>query len=460
MANRYMKRLIDKELVIWKNDEEHKVLLLRGARQVGKSSSVKKLAELFEHFVEVNFEKDKKVHQIFDGDLNAHEICEKLSVKFKKPIIQQKTLLFLDEIQACPNAISALRFFYEDYPELHVIAAGSLLEFALEELPSFGVGRIRSIFMYPLSFAEFLNACGEALLWKEVCASSPDKPLFEPFHEKCLEYLKKFLLLGGMPAVVVKYTENKNILECQKTLNDLIISLKSDFSKYKKRVPNLHISTAFEAVVNQSGNRFNYSNVEQLNYRQLKDSLELLQKAGLVIPIVHSSSNGLPLGGEANFKKQKFILLDTGIFQRLLGLELSDILLGNDISFINKGAIAEQYAGLEFLKAASCYVQENLYFWSREKAKSNAEVDYVMQIGEKIIPVEIKSGSSGKMQSMHIFLSEKNSEYGIRSSLENFSFYDKIKVLPLYAIGRCAEAFAYRKIISQPSKQRVLAQQI
>nr|AGS52087.1 putative ATPase (AAA+ superfamily) [uncultured bacterium contig00029] len=436
MANRYLKRRIDKELVLWKNDKEHKLLLLRGARQVGKSRSVRKLAELFEHFVEINFEKNKKVHKLFDGDLDAYEICEKLSALLKKPIIPKKTLVFFDEIQSCPNAISALRFFYEDYPELHVIAAGSLLEFALEELPSFGVGRIRSVFMYPLSFAEFMDACGEDLLWKEVCLSSPDKPLFEPFHEKCLEYLKKFLLLGGMPAVVAKYTENKNILECQKILNDLITSLKADFSKYKKRVPNLQILKAFEAVVNQNGNRFNYSNVEQLNYRQIKDSLELLQKAGLVISVVHSSSNGLPLGSKVNFKKQKFILLDTGIFQRLLGLELSDILLNNDISVINKGAIAEQYAGLEFLKSASCYeMQENLYFWSREKEKSNAEVDYVIQRGENIIPVEIKSGSSGKMQSMHIFISEKNSEYGIRSSLENFSFYEKIKVWPLYAIG-------------------------
>ena len=439
MAEKYIERHVDKELVLWKNSKEHKVLLLRGARQVGKSSSVRKLAERFEHFIEVNFEKNRQIRRLFDDDLDVHEICEKLSVQFKKPIAPNKTLVFFDEIQECPNAISALRFFYEDYPELHVIAAGSLLEFALEKLPSFGVGRIRSIFMYPLSFAEFINACGENLLWKEVCKSKPEKPLFEPFHEKCLEYFKKFLLLGGMPAVAVKYIENKNLLECQKILDDLIISLKADFVKYKKRVSDLHILAAFEAVVNQGGGKFNYSSANQLNYRQLKDSLGLLQKAGLVIPVVHSSSNGLPLGGNVNFKKQKFILLDTGIFQRLLGLELSDILFSNDISLINKGAIAEQYAGLEFLKSASCYSQENLYFWSREKSKSSAEIDYVMQCDEKIVPIEIKSGSSGKMQSMHIFLSEKNSEYGIRSSLENFSFYDKIKVLPLYAIGNVRE---------------------
>jgi predicted AAA+ superfamily ATPase len=435
MANKYLKRTIDDELLAWKNEKVRKVLLLRGARQVGKSSSARNLAGCFEYFIEVNFEKNRKAHGLFDGDFNVKEVCENLSVLFKTPIIPGRTLVFLDEIQSCPNAISALRFFYEDYPELHVVAAGSLLEFALENLPSFGVGRIRSIFMYPLSYGEFLAACGDGVLWDRVRESSPEKPLVTPLHEKCVEYLKKFLILGGMPAVVSDYVENSRMLNSQKILNDLIVSLKSDFSKYKKLVPDLRISTAFDAAVNQSGGRFNFARVEQLNYRQIKESLELLQNAGLLFPVVHSSANALPLGGEVNFKKRKFLLLDTGIVQRLLGLELSDILLNNDISLINKGAIAEQFAGMELIKSSSCYLQDNLYFWSREKPGSNAEIDYVVQRNGKIIPIEVKSGSTGKMQSMYVFLKEKKSEYGIRASLENFSAYDKIKVYPLYAIG-------------------------
>jgi len=431
----YYKRNIDIDLSIWKEEENHKPILLRGARQVGKSSSVHKLAEKFEHFLEINFEKNRNVYRFFEGDLDVKEICANLSVQYQKPIIPNKTLLFFDEIQACPNAISALRFFYEDYPELHVIAAGSLLEFALEELPSFGVGRIRSMFMYPFSFAEFMSACGNELLWNEVCKSSPEKPLFSVFHEKCLELLKKFLVIGGMPAVVSKFIENNDIQACQKTLNDLINSLKSDFSKYKLRVPELRIQTAFEAVIHQAGGKFNYSKVERLSYRQVKESIELLEKAGLIIPVVHTSANGIPLGAEVNFRKQKIILLDTGIFQRLLGLELSDILFSDDFDVINKGAIAEQFAGLELLKSAPCDMPDNLYFWTREKEKSQAEVDYVIQKKDKIIPIEVKSGKSGKMQSMHLFLSEKQVEFGIRSSLENFSEYEKIKVYPLYSIG-------------------------
>jgi predicted AAA+ superfamily ATPase len=440
MTERYFNRNIDSELAAWKDEDDRKPLLLRGARQVGKSSSVRKLAEKFEVFIEVNFEKNRMAHRFFDGDLEVKEICAKLSVHFQKPIVPNKTILFFDEIQACPNAISALRFFYEDYPDLHVIAAGSLLEFALENLPSFGVGRISSMYMYPFSFAEFMLAYGNEMLWYEVCKSSPEKPLFSVFHEKCLELLKIFLVIGGMPAVISKFIATNDILACQKTLNDLINALKSDFSKYKSRAPELRIHTAFEAVVHQAGGKFNYAKVEQLSYRQAKESIELLQKAGLLIPVVHTSANGIPLGAEANFRKQKIILLDTGVFQCLLGLQLSDILFSDDFDVINKGAIAEQFVGLELIKNTSPYKHQDLYFWTRDKEKSQAEVDYVIQKNEKIIPIEVKSGKSGKMQSMHLFLSEKQAKYGIRTSLENFSEYDKIRVYPLYAIGNINQA--------------------
>jgi predicted AAA+ superfamily ATPase len=154
----------------------------------------------------------------------------------------------------------------------------------------------------------------------------------------------------------------------------------------------------------------------------------------LVIPVVSSSANGIPLGAEVNHKKCKMLLLDTGIFQRLMDLPLSDILISDDFEVVNKGAIAEQFVGLEFIKNASSYTQKYLYFWTREKEKCHAEVDYVIQKNEKIIPIEVKSGKQGKMQSMYSFLNEKQTKYGIRTSLENFSEYDKIKIYPLYAI--------------------------
>ena len=431
----YIKRNIDKTLLSWKTDTDRKPLLIRGARQVGKSSTIEHFGSHFEHFITVNFEKNKKLKTLFDDDLDVKEICLKLSVHFKKPIVPEKTLLFFDEIQSCPNAIISLRYFYEDYPELHVIAAGSLLEFALEELPTFGVGRIDSLFMYPFSFQEFMFACGENLLWDEVCKSSPEKPLFPVFHEKCLDFLKKHLIIGGMPAAVSNFVKNNDILSVQKALDRLILSFQNDFAKYKKKLPALLLREVFASVVKQSGGKFIYSKAAETSQYNIKQAVNMLIMAGLIIPVVNSSANGIPLGAGANHKKCKMLLLDTGIFQRLLDLQLSEILLSDDFEVINKGAIAEQFAGLELIKNASPYMPENLYFWSREKEKSQAEVDYIIQHNEKIIPIEVKSGKSGKMQSMHLFLAEKQSEYGIRTSLENFTKYDNIRVYPLYAIG-------------------------
>jgi len=431
----YIKRNTDYVLLKWKTDPERKPLIIRGARQVGKSSTIERLGSHFEHFVTVNFEKNKKTKALFGGDLDVKEICLKLSVQFRTPIVPEKTLLFFDEIQSCPNAIMSLRYFYEDYPELHVIAAGSLLEFALEELPTFGVGRIDSLFMYPFSFQEFMIACGEELLWNEVCKSSPEKPLFSGFHDKCLDLLKKYLIIGGMPDAVSNFIKNNDILKVQRVLDRLILSFQNDFAKYKKRIPTLLLREVLSSIVKQSGGKFTYSKAAETTQYNIKQAVNMLIMAGLVIPVVSSSANGIPLGAEVNHKKCKMLLLDTGIFQRLLGLQLSEILFADDFEMINKGAIAEQFVGLELLKNSSPYMPENLYFWTREKEKSQAEVDYLIQRNDKIIPIEVKAGKSGKMQSMHLFLNEKQAEYGIRTSIENFSQYDKIKVYPLYAMG-------------------------
>jgi len=431
----YIKRKIDDVLLEWKTDTDRKPLLIRGARQVGKSSTIERLGAHFEYYLNVNFEKNKKLKALFAGDLDVKEICLKLSVQFKTTIEPEKTLLFFDEVQNCPNAIMSLRYFYEDYPELHVIAAGSLLEFALEELPTFGVGRIDSLVMYPFSFAEFMIACGEDLLWNEVCKSSPEKPLFPVFHEKCLDLLKKFLLIGGMPSAVAHFIENQDILKVQKVLDRLILSFQNDFAKYKRKLPAVLLREVFSSVVKQAGGKFIYSKAAETSQYNIKQAINLLIMAGLVVPVVSSSATGIPLGAEVNHKKTKMLLFDTGIFQRFLGLQLSDLLFSDDFEVVNKGAIAELFAGLELIKNSSPYMPEYLYFWTREKEKSQAEVDYVIQRNGKIIPLEVKSGKQGKMQSMHLFIKEKEAEYGIRTSLENFSEYDKIRVYPLYAIG-------------------------
>ena len=434
---KYYSRKIDKELEEWMVGIKHKPILLRGARQVGKSSAVRNLSKKFEYYVEVNFEEDKEVRKVFENsNLTPQLLCEKLASIYGIPIVEGKTLLFLDEIQSCIPAISSLRFFYEKMSGLHVIAAGSLLEFALEEIPSFGVGRIRSMFMYPFSFFEFLEANSNPFLLEAIKKSNLQTPLDEVLHNKVLYLLKLYLIIGGMPEVVATYVSEKDLLKCQTVLDELIITLKNDFSKYKKRIPALQISVTFDSVARQTGNKFVYTDKEQVySAFQIKNTVELLLMAGLVIPVIHTSANGIPLGAEINPKFRKLMLLDTGIFQRLLGLQLSEILLNDDFDLVNKGNIAEMFAGLELLKSASCSEQVQLYYWQREERNSRAEVDYVIQRNDTIVPIEVKSGKQGKMQSLHLFMKEKQSEYGIRTSLENFSQYGKINVIPLYSIG-------------------------
>lgn len=432
---RYYRRTIDKELSHWANEEERKPLLLRGARQVGKTSAVRHLAEQFQYYAEVDFNERTDVHYLFEGIYTPQEICQILSVMLKVPITAGKTLLFFDEIQSCPKAINRLRYFYEKYPELHLIAAGSLLEFALEELPSYGVGRIRSIFMYPFSFEEFLWATRNEALATMIDAASPYAPLPLPIHELALRQLRTFLTLGGMPDVVAHYCKDGNLLECQSILSELVLSFRDDFAKYRKRVPTSRIDAVFRSVAEQGLGKFVYNKVDtEANTKQIKDALETLILAGLVHPVTHTAANGIPLGAETNEKYRRMLLCDTGLLQRLLNLNISEVLSSNDLQVINRGAIAESFIGNELIKAASCYTPQPLYCWHREKAGSNAEVDYVVQAGTKIYPIEVKSGTKGSMQSLRIFLQLKDIPKGIRTSLENFGLYDDILLYPLYAI--------------------------
>ena len=430
-----MKREIDINLQNWKTSKNRKVLLLRGARQIGKTYSLRKLGKTFNYFLEVNFEEEVPVRKFFTGSLNPAGIVEKLSAYFSIPIIEGKTLLFFDEIQACPNAIKSLRFFYEKKPALHVAAAGSLLEFALSEIPSFGVGRLHSVFMYPFSFFEFLNALGQKVLVNMI-KESQGNPIDIVFHNKLLDYFKTFLIIGGMPEVVKEYIREKDLLKCNRIVNDITVSLKDDFAKYKKRAPVGRLTEVFNSIAYQSGSKFKYSNIEsESSHAVLKESLDLLVKAGLVYKVYHSAGSGLPLGAQIKTNRFKLIGFDTGIIFNMLGLNMSDILVGDTIDFINKGSIAEIFAGIEIIKSMPWDNKAEIFYWHREKKGSNAEVDYLIQKNEKVIPIEVKSGSTGKMQSLRSFMTEKNSRLGIRLSMENFGIYKNIQIIPLYAAG-------------------------
>jgi uncharacterized protein len=430
-----MKREIDKDLSEWKSSYKRKPLLIRGARQVGKTYSVRKLAETFDVFLEINFEEDRNVGKLFDGSLTPDLLCENLSAYYNIEIIPGKTLLFFDEVQLCPNAISSLRFFYEKKPDLHLIATGSLLEFALEQIPSMGVGRIKSIFMYPLSFQEFLTASGENLLCNKILKSTFNFPLEGVLHKKAINLYKTFQLIGGLPEVVDTYIHKRSINKCFEILDDLVITFRDDFAKYKDKVSVLRITEVFNSIALQAGEKFKYSKIDSLSSsNSLKDGLDLLEKAGIIYKITHSSANGLPLGAEVNNKKFKVIFFDTGLHQRMLGLDIANYISLDNFETVNKGGMAEIFTGLEILKYSNRNIFNKLYYWHREAKSSNAEVDYVIQVGESIVPIEVKAGKTGTLKSLHSFMHSHKSPLGIKTSLVNFAKHDSIISIPLYAI--------------------------
>ena len=432
-----MKRLIDTELEIWAAEKEPKPLLLRGARQVGKTYAVRKLGKRFKHFAELNFDENPEIATFFDGALSAGPIVEKLAAYTHTPIIPGKTLLFLDESQACPRSLAALRYFREQLPSLHVITAGSLLEFALEEIPSLGVGRLTSRFMYPMTFTEFLWGIGEAALVDMMNAADFTHPIDEPFHRRLNSLLRTYMTIGGMPEIVAKYVENRDLLSAMNMLDDLLLVFHDDFAKYRKRVPLSRLAETFRSVAMQSGGKFVAAHVSrETKSTAIRDALELLVKAGLVLKTFHSSANGIPLGSEINETAFKALLADTGLHQRLLGLDLKELVSIDDAAFANKGSLAEIYSALQIASHSSMRHRPELYYWHRDALNATAEVDFVMQHGNGVLPVEVKAGLRGSMKSLRLFMAEKHIDIGVRVSLENFATLPDVRIIPLYAIHR------------------------
>ena len=454
----YCKRLIDNYLSEWASRDTHKPVLLRGARQVGKSTAVKELSKKFDSFVEINFEKQPKYKILFDDDLDVKRIIPQISAIYGTSIKPGQTLLFLDEIQECPRAIMALRFFKEDMPELHVIAAGSLLEFALKELPTFGVGRIHSMFMYPMTFDEFLEANGQQLLIETRNEASIDNPLPEPIHNKLVDFLRTYMLVGGMPEAVKTWVEYHDYIRCQEVQDDIVVTYEDDFPKYKKNVDPTLLRRTLRSVAVQAGKKFVYTKVG-LDYKtaEVKKAVELLTLAGILHPVTHTDANGLPLGSEEDKSYQKMLLLDTGLLLRLLNMSLGDvselttqILTASATDLANKGPIAEMVVGLEMLHNMSPNIRHELYYWVRHAKNSQAEIDYIATYLQTVVPIEVKADTQGGMKSLWAFMRDKRLHYAIRCSMENFGKFDyvdnqannevrHVRICPMYAIARIEE---------------------
>lgn len=449
----YYERIIDQYLSKWASRPNHKPVLLRGARQVGKSTAVKHLGEQFKYYVEINLEKRPDYKALFQPNLDVKRIIPQMAAMYGTPIIPGQTLLFLDEIQECQEAIMSLRFFKEDLPDLHVIAAGSLLEFVLDDIPTFGVGRIHSMYMYPMTFDEFLTANGEQLLLESRKQASPSSPLPTPLHEKLIGLLRTFMLVGGMPESVAKWVETHDYLQCQEVQDDIVSGYEADFPKYKKKVDPQLLRMTMRSAAQQATKKFMFSQVPgDYKTAEVKKALELLIKANILIPVIHTNSNGLPLGDGRDDSIRKILVLDTGLMLRLLNMAIGNIteitthiLTATASDLVNKGPMAEMLAGLELLHYRTPNLQHELFYWLRQAKNATAEVDYIMGSGTQILPFKVKAGVQGGMKSLWDYMRERRLSQAIRCSLENFGQFDytddkadgalrHVCIFPLYAI--------------------------
>lgn len=432
-----MKRIIDHFLLEWKNESyERKPLLLRGARQVGKTHAARQLGKTFSSFVEVNLESNENLRNIFTHDHDPKRIIFQLSEYLQKDIIPGSTLLFIDEIQIVPNAVITLRYFYELMPDLHVIAAGSLLDFAIEKV-GIPVGRVSSLYMYPMSFLEFLVAIGNQK-WAQTILSHPiNEPIFDGLHNNLLTIVGTYLAVGGMPASVNAWRQTQQSRQVKRAHSDLLVSYQQDFNKYAAKHQIKYLDALFNHSLSQLSRKFMYSRIEGYQKRELEPALELLQKAGLVYPVIRSSGQGIPIGADADINDFKIIFLDVGLSQASLNLDIAQWFIEPLKIFVNKGELIEAFVGQELLAYADPITKSHLYYWRRSERNSQAEIDYLIQIKEKVIPIEVKSGEGSTLKSMHLFLeSHSLSPYGIRFSTQNYSTYETINSYPLYSTAK------------------------
>ena len=432
-----MKRKIDKPLLEWMSRQGRKPLVLRGARQVGKTFSVSEFGrQEFESFIHIDFEIDRGFQKIFDGELSPSNILLQIEAYTGKACIPGKTLLFLDEIQSCPRAMMSLRYFYEKMPELHVIAAGSMLEFALEH-NSFPVGRIEFAWLRPLCFEEFLWALGLEKLTSQIPVIDSKISLPEALYAKLIENLKLYFLVGGMPEAVKSFASSRSLSPVMEIHRSLCHAYFQDFAKYGSRVDRDCLEHVFEQIPPSVGNNIKYTSLyPEKRIEKIKEALLTLEKALIIQKIYSTPANGLPLGADSSSKTFKALFLDIGLMQHLCGVVPRDVIDGNDLLDIYRGALAEQFVGQELLVHAGGSENGKMYYWSRAHKSSSAEVDYLLVRNGEIIPVEVKSGSLGRLKSLQIFMSEHPSvKRGVVMASSNVRTIpgNPVKILPLFA---------------------------
>jgi len=403
-------------LTQWSQRDSRKPLVIRGARQVGKSYLVKLFAKSEGlRCVEINFDSDPQKSSFFSSN-NPLEIVQNIELSEDVTIDLTSTLLFLDEVQATPEVLASLRYFYEKMPQLRIIAAGSLLEFALEEHSfSMPVGRIEYLHLGPMQFDEFLVAMDKEKLLNYIKAFSIGDSIAEPIHSKLLNLFKIFLITGGMPEAIRVYCETSSFEELDRVKSSIISTYRDDFSKYKKRINITRLQKVFTALPGTVAEKIKYVKLDrEERAKDIEATLHLFELAQIIYRVSHISSNGVPLAAEENRSSQKLIFLDVGLFSQALGLSLLTFQGVDETVLINSGAVCEQFVAQHLLYRKQYYIKPELHYWVREKKGASSEVDFVISQENRVIPVEVKAGKTGRLRSLQVFVEEKKSPISVR----------------------------------------------
>lgn len=405
-----IKRSIFRNLQKWKENPSRKPLIIRGARQVGKTTLIKSFAEGYEHKILLNLEKQSD-KQIFEEFNNVKDIVDVLLLKFNLTVENANgMLLFVDEIQESPQAIKMMRYFYEEYPQIHIIAAGSLLEFALKEIENFPVGRVEYLYLHPINFLEYLNAIGKNNLLEQMNKI----PIMKNTHSTLTELFNTYAIIGGMPEVIQTYIEKKRLADLSSMYESLWETFKDDMTKYGSNKTELNV---MRHIVNSAylslDERVKFQNFGNSNYRsrEVGEAMRTLENARFLFLIYPTTEVELPIKPDLK-KSPRLQFLDTGLINYKNGIQ-AELLSLKDLSSFYKGYLIPHIITQEIM-SINKLSNRKPNFWVREKSQSTSEVDLVVQFKDKVIPVEIKTGNVGKLRSLHQFMERTNHDFAVR----------------------------------------------
>jgi predicted AAA+ superfamily ATPase len=404
------------ELTAWLSRRGRKPLVVRGARQVGKSYLIRDFARTSSlDLVELNFERDPKAAGLFtDGD--ATHLLRNIEAFTGKRLAYGRSLLFLDEIQAAPQVLAKLRWLHEETPKLAVVAAGSLLDFALADHTfSMPVGRITYLHLEPMSFTEFLSGLGDDELAAVVEEVDPWHGLNEALHARLIERFREYVLVGGMPEAVETYRQDRSLLDCARIHYDLLATFRDDFAKYASAVHRDRLIKVLDAAPRMIGRRFVYTHVDRdERAAALRQAVDMLCRARVCHRVAATHATGVPLGAEVDDRRYKLLLIDVGLVSASLGMSLTDLGRAEDLVMANEGAIAEQAVGQALRLVEPSFQEPKLYYWARDTPGSEAEVDYVLQQGTQCVAIEVKAGATGTLRSLHALMAARGWKRAVR----------------------------------------------